>query len=238
MANENKNIQQTSDLQKAVTDIKRAIVVSQSRALRMISGQQLSLYFGIGAYVSKQSRTANWGTGAIETISEQLKREMPGLRGFSSESIKKMRTFAEFWSQYINQSAVTTDLTNAENSLSMTAEIDIDTFALAKWSPVTTEILRDEFIGISFSHHMEILHKTKNVQQVLSIIHQTVQHMWSTRQLREAIPVLLKADQPQVAVSNFASTIPTTRQAVKAIDMFKVKNCFPISFSSIANSMP
>jgi hypothetical protein len=29
-------------------------------------------------------------------------------------------------------------------------------------SPMASEINRDEFLGMSFSHHMEILHKTKN----------------------------------------------------------------------------
>lgn len=221
MANDNNNIQLTEDLRQAVSDIKHAIVVSQSRALRMISGQQLSLYFGIGLYVSEHSRAANWGTGAIDAISEQLKREMPGLRGFSAQSIRNMRTFAEFWSQYIKYSPVASELLTAEKCSPVASEIEVDTFALAKWSPLTTEIQRDNFLGISFSHHMEILHKTKDIHQVLYIIHQTVHHMWSKRQLREAIPALLKAEQPQVAVSNFASTMPTTRQAVKAIDMFK-----------------
>ena len=221
MANDNNNIQLTADLRQAVSDIKHAIVVSQSRALRMISGQQLSLYFGIGLYVSEHSRAANWGTGAIDAISEQLKREMPGLRGFSAQSIRNMRTFAEFWSQYIKYSPVASELLTAEKCSPVASEIDVDTFALAKWSPLTTEIQRDNFLGISFSHHMEILHKTKDIHQVLYIIHQTVHHMWSKRQLHEAIPALLKAEQPQVAVSNFASTMPTTRQAVKAIDMFK-----------------
>ena len=78
------------------------ILQSQSRAARMISGTQLSLYFGVGLYVSANSRKGTWGTGAIKVISEQLRRELPGLRGFSEESIKKMRTFAEFWSQYLN----------------------------------------------------------------------------------------------------------------------------------------
>ena len=132
-----------------------------------------------------------------------------------------MRTFAEFWSQYIKRSAVTTDLPSPKICSSVPSEIAVDTFSLTKWSPVATEIHREEFLGISFSHHMEILHKTKDIQQVLSIIHQTVQHMWSTRQLREVIPAILMAEQPQVAISNFASTMPSTRQAVKAIDMFK-----------------
>lgn len=43
-------------------------------------------------------------------------------------------------------------------------EIEYDRFALAKWSPMASEINRDEFLGFSFSHHMEILHKTKNIQ--------------------------------------------------------------------------
>lgn len=222
MSNDNTNIiPLTTDLRQAVSAIKHAIVVSQGRALRMISGQQLSLYFGIGLYVSEHSRTANWGTGAIDTISQQLQREMPGLRGFSAQSIRNMRTFAEYWSQYINCSPVASELPTAEKCSPLASEIQVDTFALAKWSPLTTEIQRDDFLGISFSHHMEILHKTKDIQQVLYIIHQTVQHQWSKRQLREAIPAILKAEQPQVAISNFASTMPTTRQAMKAIDMFK-----------------
>ncbi len=50
--------------------------------------------------------------GAIKIISEQLRRELPGLRGFSEEGIKKMRTFAEFWHHYLNPSPTATDLEN------------------------------------------------------------------------------------------------------------------------------
>ena len=81
---------------KDVKTIKRAILESQGRALRLASGQELSLYFGIGLYISAHSREGYWGTGAIEAISEQIRKEMPGLRGFSAESMKKMRTFSEF----------------------------------------------------------------------------------------------------------------------------------------------
>ena len=157
------NIETTQELRSAVKTIKTAILQSQARATRMISGSQLSLYFGVGLYVSANSREGTWGTGAIKSISEQLHRELPGLRGFSEESIKKMRTFAEFWSQYINRSPAATDLKASDTQDYITH----DCFSLSKWSPLATEINRDEFLGISFSHHMEILHKTKNIQEVL-----------------------------------------------------------------------
>ena len=57
-------------------------------------------------------------------------------------------------------------------------DIECDRFSLAKWSPMATEINRDEFLGLSFSHHMEILHKTKNIDEVLLCIHEAVTHQW------------------------------------------------------------
>lgn len=182
----------------------------------MISGSQLSLYFGVGLYVSANSREGTWGTGAIKSISEQLRRELPGLRGFSEESIKKMRTFAEFWSQYLNRPPSATELEKVETIDS----IPHDCFSLAKWSPLATEINREEFLGISFSHHMEILNKTKDINEVLFCIHETVVHQWDKYALRE----VLKAGIPQpahAAPNNFAQTISTAREAMKAIRMFK-----------------
>lgn len=203
-------------LRQAVAVIKTAILQSQSYAVRMVSGAQLSLYYGVGLYVSANSREGTWGTGAIKSISEQLQRELPGLRGFSEESIKKMRTFAEFWSKYLNQSPTATELkkTNVHNTITH------DYFSLTKWSPVATEINRNEFLGISFSHHMEILHKTKDINEVLFCIHEAVVHQWDKYKLRE----ILKSGIPQpdnTAPNNFIQTIPTAKEAMRAVRMFK-----------------
>ena len=127
-----------------------------------------------------------------------------------------MRVFSEFWSQYLNRSPLATDL-NATAELS---EVECDTFSLAKWSPTASEINRDEFLSISFSHHMEILHKTKNIDEVLFCIHEAVVHQWDKYTLRN----ILKAGIPQPehsAPNNFVQTIPNTKSAMKAIRMFK-----------------
>ena len=110
----------------AVSTIKQAILQSQYRAAKLVTGEQLSLYFGIGGYVSANSREGTWGTGAIDRISEQLRRELPGLRGLSASSIKDMRAFYEYWCQYINRQPLAVDLQIAENN----TVIDIDSFAL------------------------------------------------------------------------------------------------------------
>jgi len=204
------------EISNAVKTIKTAILVSQSRAARLISGSQLSLYFGVGLYVSANSRDGKWGTGAIEMISVQLHRELPGLRGFSAQNIRNMRQFAEYWQHYLIHSPAASKLEHTD----IQDVIECDGFSLAKWSPTASEINRDEFLGISFSHHMEILHKTKNIDDVLFCIHEAVVHQWDKYTLRN----ILKAGIPQpnhTAPNNFIQTIPTAKEAMKAIRMFK-----------------
>ena len=135
---DNNMIQQ---LKQAVQTIKTAILQSQSRAVKMVSGAQLSLYFGVGLYVSVNSRQGTWGTGAIDDISLQLRRELPGLRGFSSQNIRNMRQFAEFWQTYLNHSPMASKMEIED----VYREIEYDRFSLAKWSP-----WRPKLIGMNF----------------------------------------------------------------------------------------
>lgn len=205
-----------TELQQAVHTIKTAILKSQSRAARLISGTQLSLYFGVGLYVSSNSRKGTWGTGAIEDISNQLRRELPGLKGFSAQNIRNMRQFAEFWQTYLIYSPMASKMEVAD----LQHEIEYDRFSLAKWSPMASEINRDEFLGISFSHHMEILHKTKKIDEVLHCIHETVIHQWDKYTLRDVLKIGIP--QPEnIAPNNFAQTISSSQHAMKAIRMFK-----------------
>lgn len=82
---------------EAVKAIKTAILQSQYDAARAVNEKQLMLYYGIGKYISLNSRNGFWGKGAIDAISEQLNKELPGLRGFTSRNLRYMRTFYEEW---------------------------------------------------------------------------------------------------------------------------------------------
>ncbi|MBO4830963.1 MAG: hypothetical protein J5569_00655 [Oscillospiraceae bacterium] len=79
----------------AVKVIKTAILESQYEAAKSVNERQLMLY---GKYISQNSREGFWGKGAIEAISEQLDKELPGLKGFSARNLRNMRTFYEEWS--------------------------------------------------------------------------------------------------------------------------------------------
>lgn len=105
------------EIVEAVKNIKSAILKSQSQIALNGNRIQLSLYFGIGKYISENTRNNYWGTGAIENISSQLQKEMPGLRGFSTTNLKNMRTFFEEWNNELNRQSVTDDLQQSESEI-------------------------------------------------------------------------------------------------------------------------
>jgi len=85
------------DLTSAVMDLKFAILQARNRAARASNAEALKLYFFVGGYISKKTRNAKWGSGAIDALSERLQVELPGLRGVSAMSIRYMRLFFEAW---------------------------------------------------------------------------------------------------------------------------------------------
>jgi len=117
-------------ISKSIIDtIKTAILESQYKAAKAVNAVQLSLYFSIGKYVSEHTHKGFWGTGALEYISEQLQRELPGLRGFSATNLKRMRVFYEEW-------ASSSLLDNCNSSLaSDELQLGVATFRTANEMP-------------------------------------------------------------------------------------------------------
>ena len=111
-----------SNYMTATEQIKEAILSSQYKAAKQVNAVQLSLYYGVRRYVSQNTRKAVWGTGAIKAISEQLHKELPGLRGFSPSAIKNMRAFYEAWQELdINSPTIAAELET--NSAAVAAEM-------------------------------------------------------------------------------------------------------------------
>ena len=213
------------DVRQAVDTIKNAILQSQYRAAKGVNREQLSLYFGIGRYVSERSRWKFWGTGAIERISEQLQKELPGLRGFSSASIKKMRIFFEKWSNCVNRSPLANDLdvskkcsANIESLNS--GKIDYTELLRADCLSQANNLELEEFLSISFSHHYEIIAKTDNLEERLFYIHQAYINRWDKYKLRDMLKSDLFHHQGKLP-NNFTNTMHSTKNALQAIGMFK-----------------
>ena len=206
---------------EAVKTIKTAILRSQNRAAQYTNNEMLSLYYAIGGYVSGNSREGTWGTGAIDEISSRLREELPGLRGFSAGNIKLMRQFFEAWHPYFQ-----TDAEKMPDSESVAVAIDLeqmddtDLAISQKRLPAAVDFPMEAFTEISFTHHMEILHKTRELDERLFYIRECARGHWSKYALRNRLKENLYQHQGALT-NNFSLTMPDDKQYMKAIQTFK-----------------
>ena len=202
-----------ADYNIAVQTIKDAILRSQYQAAKLVNREMLSLYYGIGRYISANSREGFWGTGAIRTISEKLRKELPGLKGFSESSLKNMRMFYEEWSPVLDSSDILSSI-----SPIMIGEIETTSLLSAK-STITIDDL-ELFGNLSFTHHIRILNGEKDVTKRWKYIKLSLENKWDTRYLQQQIKDNV-ADHYGAMPSNFGVTIKDSRDAIKALNMFK-----------------
>ena len=191
----------------AISAIKEAILKCQYDAVKSINEKQLLLYFAIGKYVSINSRNGRWGEGEIDTISEQLEKEMPGLRGFSSRNIRNMRRFFEEWEF----------LENIPNSNLETAGAKIVLRSL-KFDNPSIDI--DHFLSIGYGHHLLIISKIKNIEERYFYIEKAFKEHFSRSELQDSIKRDDYHHQGNLP-NNFKSSLPSSIQAFKAINTFK-----------------
>jgi len=197
------------DIVPAVKAIKTAILKSRYLAAKLANAEMLKLYYAIGGYVSAHSRAGTWGTGAIESISERLSKEMPGLRGFSPQSIKNMRQFFEEWSDKpIRQSAI--------SECQRIGDVEIRQSVISELSLMDA----GAFQAIGFTHHMAILRACKTVDERLYYIRRCAAEFWPVRALAQHLKSDDYATQGH-AVTNFEGTLPDDRQVNRAIQAFK-----------------
>lgn len=213
----------------AVRIIKEAILRSQYDAACAVNEKQLVLYFGIGKYVSLNSRKGFWGKGAIDTISGKLQRELPGLRGFSARNLRYMRAFYEEWSmldatQVVDGRHVLTDTTaeigDRESNLAVAIAKIPDKPIWHLQVPNCTEFPADEFLRIGFTQHRAIFEEIKDMGARCFYIRCCAEQKYTVEELKASIARDDYHHQGSLP-NNFAKTLPVTSQALRAITAFK-----------------
>lgn len=209
----------------AVSQIRVAILKSQERAVKAVNQEQLALYFGIGRFISVNTRNRNWGKGIIEGISQQLRQELPGLRGFGLRHLKNMRSFYEAWSELETNSAIAIADSGTNSAIAiaeLTEKIDIEEDVIRQLQLANyPDFPLVEFLSISFTHHIRIIENVKDVEERLFYIRYCHNYKPTTDDLSQIIKRQDLFHHQGALPNNFMQTIPDYKQAFRSIQMFK-----------------
>ncbi|MEL6321280.1 MAG: PDDEXK nuclease domain-containing protein [Cyanobacteria bacterium J06626_14] len=86
-----------------LSDLKTRIQQAQVKASLAVNRELVLLYWQIGQDILQRQHQEGWGAKVITQLSKDLKREFPGMKGFSRTNLMYMRAFA---SAYPNRQIV------------------------------------------------------------------------------------------------------------------------------------
>ena len=232
MANLNQFQNSDHHVLTAVSAIKTAILQGQYEASKDVNRVQLTLYYAVGRFLSHNTRKGVWGTRALEAISERLRKELPGLRGFAVSSLKNMRLFFEEWRMFdANSPIIIGELLHDDNQVNTNSPITIDELNHIASDdtidihhtlqvPMAGDFPIEDFFRVPFTHHIRIIEGVKDLHSRYYYIRRTAEEHLSTEKLIKLIKESAH-EHEALMPNNFAQTIDNATAARKAVMMFK-----------------
>ena len=83
-----------ADYPAFLAEVKARIAAARTRAVLAVNSELIRLYWEIGHEILEREQREGWGAGVINRLTSDLRREFPGITGFSRSNLHYMRSFA------------------------------------------------------------------------------------------------------------------------------------------------
>ena len=193
-----------SDYKQWLTDLKSRIRQSQIKAAVKVNTELLRLYWDLGKDIVARQMEAAWGEGFFEQLSQDLLKEFPDMKGFSTSNLYYIRQFYQFYTKgkSIRQQAV------GEIPHQLGAELQpVCNQGDRILHQVGGELEDHPIFQIPWRHHVQIFTKAKSIKEALFYVQKTIENGWSRAVLMNFMEAGLYAAQGK-ALTNFKRLLP------------------------------
>lgn len=221
-----------------IADIKSRYRSAQVKAAVKVNAEKLLFNWLLGRDLVQKKAEERWGSGVVEQVSLDLKREFPNAEGFSTSNLWYMKK----WYLFYTNGDAEEKLQRAVGELQSSANQG----ALKLQQPVG-EIQRlvsspDNEMGMAFpqpfalvpwGHHVEIVTKCKSIDEALFYVGKIIEQGLSRNALANCIKANLYEHQGKI-VNNFTDHLPTL-QSELVQDVLKEN--YDFGFATVAHEI-
>lgn len=108
-----------NELDNTFAEIAQIIEETRDNAYRKVNEELILMYGKIGQFLSEKSKEANYGDGYIDSLSDYIQRQFPGIKGFNRRGLYRMKQFYETYAGNKNVTALLTQLSWTNHLLIM-----------------------------------------------------------------------------------------------------------------------
>ncbi len=174
-----------------LSDLKTRLHHSQIKAAVRVNTSLLEFYWNLGKDIVTLQVESSWGSGFFNRLSLDLREAFPLMKGLSVTNIKYAKRWYMFYSQLHTNGQQLIGESGQPIRHQLGDELQLPpTFALVPWR-----------------HHIEIMAKSKTVNEALFYIDQVTANNWSRATLTQMMSSHLYERQGK-AITNFDEHLP------------------------------
>lgn len=194
------------DYKDWLVELKERFYSHRLKASCATNGYLLDFYWKLGRDIEAKQYTNTYGSGFYKNLSQNLKHEMPSVKGFSPINLRYMSKFFKLYAPLYRNIPQTAELFS--DSLSDSNVPQVAEQFEKRQQPV------DDFnmlLSIPWDHHRRIIDKCKDdMNKALFFVRKTWENNWG----RDALLNWLDTDlyeRDGKAITNFQATLPAVQ---------------------------
>ena len=194
------------DYKDWLVELKERFYSHRLKASCATNGYLLDFYWKLGRDIEAKQYTNTYGSGFYKNLSQNLKHEMPGVKGFSPINLRYKSKFFKLYAPLYRNIPQTAELFS--DSLSDSNVPQVAEQFEKRQQPV------DDFnmlLSIPWDHHRRIIDKCKDdMNKALFFVRKTWENNWG----RDALLNWLDTDlyeRDGKAITNFQATLPAVQ---------------------------
>lgn len=198
-----------TDYANWIAELKHRYRSAQVKAAVKVNAEKLLFNWQLGRDLVQKRAEERWGTGVVEQVSLDLRREFPNADGFSARNLRYMKQWYLFYNNETTklQRLVAEFMPTGKNDTQLiklqrtVAELSLTTFSSEnKDFPLP-------FALVPWGQHIEIITRCKNLEEAVFYIQQVITKGLSRPSLINCIKSNLYEHQGKI-VNNFTDHLP------------------------------
>lgn len=195
-------LSQNKEYRSWVKELKQRYLSARLKASVDANRTLLEYYWSVGRDIEDKQYANTYGSRFYETLSHDMRSEMPGEKGFSEGNIRYMYRFYKLYSQHIENLLQGVEDSNSTNLLH-----GVEDFNDTKHPHGADDLLK-EICSIPWFHQQRIIDKCKgDAKKALFFVRKVIENSWGRDVLLNFLGTDLYERQAK-ALTNFSKTLP------------------------------
>ncbi len=197
------------DYVKWLEEVKDRYRSAQIKAAVKVNAEQLRFNWELGRDLVRKKAEERWGAGVVEQISMDLQAAFPERSGFSITNLRYMKQWYLYYAN-ANQEKLQQLIGVLQSSINQhntNHQYLIGEIQAQKSDSKETTKFPEVFGWIPWGHHIDIIARSKSLDEAIFYLTKTITGGWSRKALNNCIDAHLYESSGK-AISNFSERLP------------------------------